>query len=285
ITFSDVTALKKLEETLRTHEEETLIRQVIDKWPGAIFIYDLAERRNVFVSLTASSMLGYPKDKLESANEEFWKALYHPDDASRLADRDRWLASAKEGDIFQSEYRIKRSDGEWRWFVDRMAVLGWTSDHKPARILEVLEDITEQRRTEQLEESLYGMTMRAEYAEEIIRTVHEPLVVLNEDLRIVSANPSFYRTFQVTPHETEGQMIYDLGNGQWDIPALRQLLGEVLPKSARVEDFLVEHDFPKIGHKKMLLNAQRIGAEDSPKRLILLAIEDITDRKAKVSPD
>lgn len=284
ITFSDVSALKKLEETLRAHEEEILIRQVIDKWPGAIFIHDLTERRNVFVSLTASSMLGYPKDKLESANEDFWKALYHPDDASRLADRDRWLASAKEGDIFQSEYRIKRSDGEWRWFVDRMAVLGWTSDHKPARILEVLEDITEQRRTEQLQESMYGMTVRAEYAEEIIRTVHEPLVVLNEDLRIVSANPSFYRTFQATPEETEGQMIYDLGNGQWDIPALRQLLGEVLPKSANVEDFLVDHDFPKIGHKRMLLNAQRIGAEDSPKHLILLAIEDITDRKAKVSP-
>lgn len=285
ITFSDVTALKKLEETLRAHEEETLIRQVIDKWPGAIFIYDLVERRNVFVSLTASSMLGYPKDKLESANEDFWKALYHPDDAPRLVDRDRWLASAKEGDIFQSEYRIKRSDGEWRWFVDRMAVLGWTSDHKPARILEVLEDITEQKRAEQLHESLYGMTMRAEYAEEIIRTVHEPLVVLNEDLRVVSANPSFYRTFQVTPHETEGQMIYDLGNGQWDIPALRQLLAEVLSKSARVEDFTVDYDFSKIGPKKMLLNARRIGSEDSPKRLILLAIEDLTDRKAKGSTD
>jgi two-component system CheB/CheR fusion protein len=285
IAFSDITALKELEETLRVHEEETLIRQVIDNWPGAIFIYDLAERRNVFVSLTASSMLGYPKDMLENANDEFWRALYHPDDASRLVDRDRWLASAKEGDILQREYRIKRSDGQWRWFVDRMAVLGWTCDHKPARILEVLEDITEQRHAEQLEESLYGMTMRAEYAEEIIRTVHEPLVVLDDELRVVFANPSFYRMFQATPEETEGEMIHDLGNGQWDIPALRQLLGEVLPKSAKVDDFLVEHDFPRIGHKEMLLNAQRIGAEASPKHLILLAIEDITDRKAKLSTD
>jgi PAS domain S-box-containing protein len=281
ITFSDITALKKLEEALKAHEEEGFIRQVLDRWPGAIFIYDLVENRNVYVSLTASALLGYPKDKLESADENFWKALYHTDDASRLIDRTRWLAYAKEGDILQREYRMKRADGEWRWFVDRTAVLAWTSDHHPRRILEVLEDITELRRAKKLSENLYGMTMRAEYAEEIIRTVREPLVVLDGDLRVVSANPSFYRTFQAAPQETEGHLIYDLGNSQWDIPALRQLLGEVLHKSANVEDFRVEHDFPGIGHKKMLLNARRIGEEDSPRQLILLAIEDIIDHKGR----
>ncbi|HWQ20463.1 MAG TPA: PAS domain S-box protein, partial [Methanotrichaceae archaeon] len=279
ITFSDITALKKLEEALREHEEESFIRQVLDRWPGAIFIYDLAEKRNVYVSLTASALLGYPKDKLESADDDFWKALYHQDDASRLTDRARWLASAREGDILQREYRMKRADGEWRWFVDRTAVLAWTADHRPARILEVLEDITEQKHAEELQESLYGMTMRAEYAEEIIRTVHEPLVVLDGDLRIVSANPSFYRAFKTTPQETEGHLLYDLGNRQWDIPELRRLLEEILPVSADVEDFVVEHEFPGIGLRKMLINARRIGEEGSKKHLILLAIEDITDRK------
>lgn len=123
------------------------------------------------------------------------------------------------------------------------------------------------------------MAERTEFAEGIIRTVREPLMVLSGDLRVVSANPSFYRTFQVTPQEIEGQLLYDLGNRQWDIPALRQLLEEMLPKNAQVEDFLVEHEFPRIGRKRMLLNARRIEQEDHRTQMILLAIEDITDRK------
>lgn len=280
ITFSDITALKNLEEALRAHEEESFIRQVLDRWPGAIFIYDLVERRNVYVSLTASALLGYPKDMLESADEDFWKSIYHPDDAAKPTDLTRWLASAREGDILQRVYRMKRADGERRWFIDRTVVLSWTADHKPARILEVLEDITEQKRAEELQGKLYGMTMRAEYAEDIISTVHEPLVVLDGDLRVVSANPAFYRTFQTTPQETDGHMLYDLGNRQWDIPELRQLLEKILPESAKVDDFVIEHDFPGIGRRRMVINARQIG-EDSHKHLILLAIEAITDRKGK----
>ena len=102
--------------------------------------------------------------------------------------------------------------------------------------------------------------------------------MLNGDLRVVSANPSFYRTFEVTPQEIEGQLLYDLGNRQWDIPALRQLLEEILPKNTQVEDFLMEHEFPRIGRKRMLLNARRIEQEEGHKQLILLAIEDITNR-------
>jgi two-component system CheB/CheR fusion protein len=124
-----------------------------------------------------------------------------------------------------------------------------------------------------------SMIDRAEYAEGIIRTVREPLVVLNGDLKIVSANPSFYQTFHVTPEETEGQTLYDLGNGQWNIPALRKLLEELLPKNTQIEGFLMEHEFPTIGKRRMLLNARRIVQKGSPEELILLAIEDITNRK------
>ncbi|VVB64714.1 PAS fold protein [uncultured archaeon] len=134
-------------------------------------------------------------------------------------------------------------------------------------------DITDFKETQK------QMAERTEYSEGIVRTVREPFVVLNGDLRVVSANPSFYRTFQVTPLELEGQLLYDLGNRQWDIPALRKLLEEILPKNAQVEDFLVENDFPVIGHKKMLLNAKRIEQENDRSQLILLAIEDITNRK------
>ncbi|MDV2482836.1 PAS domain-containing protein [Methanoculleus sp. Wushi-C6] len=113
------------------------------------------------------------------------------------------------------------------------------------------------------------------YAEKIIETIREPLVVLDVDLRVVSANRSFYRTFRVTPGETEGRLLYTLGSGQWDLSDLRRLLEEILPEKVRFEGFEVTYDFPEIGQKKMRLNARRIASETGPD-LILLAIEDVT---------
>jgi two-component system CheB/CheR fusion protein len=123
------------------------------------------------------------------------------------------------------------------------------------------------------------MIERTLYAEAIIRTVREPLVVLDSEMKIVSANPSFYRTFHAAPEEIEGQTLYILGNGQWNIPAMRQLLEKILPQDTQIEGFLMEHEFPIIGKRRMLLNARRIAQEGSSKELILLAIEDITDQK------
>ncbi len=117
------------------------------------------------------------------------------------------------------------------------------------------------------------------YAESIVETVREPLLVLNGELKIMSANPSFYRTFKVNPDETIGSFIYDLGNKQWDIPKLRELLEEVLPKQEAFDDFEVAHNFQDIGHKIMLLNARRIYRKYMGAKMILLAIEDITERR------
>ena len=117
------------------------------------------------------------------------------------------------------------------------------------------------------------------YAESIVETVREPLLVLDADLKIISANRNFYRTFKVTPGETIGSFIYDLGNKQWDIPKLRELLEEVLPEKQAFDDFEVAHNFQDIGHKIMLLNACRIYRKDIGAKMILLAIEDITERK------
>ncbi len=117
-----------------------------------------------------------------------------------------------------------------------------------------------------------------EYAESIVATVREPLIVLDGDLRVVSANRSFYRVFAVKPEETEGQLVYDLGNRQWDIPKLRELLEEIIPKNNTFEGFQMEHDFPTIGRRIMILNARRIYREADKTQLILLAIEDVTDR-------
>ena len=117
------------------------------------------------------------------------------------------------------------------------------------------------------------------YAESIVETIREPLLVLDADLKIISANRTFYRTFKVTPGNTIGSFIYNLGNKQWDIPKLRELLEEILPKNETFDDFEVVHDFRDIGYKIMLLNARRIHRKDIGAQMILLAIEDITERK------
>ncbi len=120
-----------------------------------------------------------------------------------------------------------------------------------------------------------------QYAENIIATVPTSLLILNGDLRVTSANRSFYQTFKVTPEETLGQFIYDLGNRQWDIPSLRELLEDILPKHSVVEEFEVEHDFPSIGRRVMILNARRVYRIHHEPPLILLIMEDVTERKSR----
>jgi signal transduction histidine kinase len=119
-----------------------------------------------------------------------------------------------------------------------------------------------------------------EFAESVINTVREPLISLDQDLRVVAANHSFYDTFKVTPEETIGNFIYDLGNRQWDIPKLRVLFEEILPLDTVFNGYEVEHDFLDIGRKIILLNARQIFREKIGSHIILLAMEDITERKS-----
>jgi two-component system, chemotaxis family, CheB/CheR fusion protein len=116
------------------------------------------------------------------------------------------------------------------------------------------------------------------YAQAIVETVREPLIVLDGNLQVFTANRAFYRTFEATTADTEQRPIFDLGNGQWNIPQLRQLLLEMLPTDRQLQDYEVKHDFEQIGHKTMLLNARKMTQAEGGDS-ILLAIEDITDRK------
>jgi len=124
-----------------------------------------------------------------------------------------------------------------------------------------------------------GLKNSPGYAESIFDTVREPLLVLDPKLRVISANRSFYKNFNVVPEETEGRLIYDLGNRQWDIPGLRELLDEILTGTRVFNDYKVEHEFPSIGRKIMFLNARKIYREANSEEMILLAIEDVTERK------
>lgn len=116
-------------------------------------------------------------------------------------------------------------------------------------------------------------------ADSIMDTVREPLLVLSADLRVHNANPAFCQMFKVSPEDTVGQIVYDLGNRQWRIPALQSLLEDVLPHNQEFHDFEMTHDFPDIGRKSMVLNARRISRGDEPTEFILLAIEDLTERR------
>ncbi|MGI9062113.1 MAG: ATP-binding protein [Ktedonobacteraceae bacterium] len=119
-----------------------------------------------------------------------------------------------------------------------------------------------------------------DYAEAIVETMREPLVVLNADLQVVRANPAFYRIFQATAEETEQHRLYELGNGQWNLPPLCTLLEEILPTNNSFQSFEVDATFPAIGHKVMLLNALRLAdKQEGRDHLILLAFEDISERK------
>ena len=154
-------------------------------------------------------------------------------------------------------------------------------------ILLAIEDITERRAIENgLEKTRKELAVikksadeASELAESVINTVREPLISLDQDLRVVTAGRSFYEFFKVKPEETVGQLIYDLGNKQWDIPKLRELLETILPQKATFDNYEVEHDFAGIGRRIMLLNARQIKRVLGKERIILLAIEDITERK------
>jgi PAS domain S-box-containing protein len=118
-----------------------------------------------------------------------------------------------------------------------------------------------------------------DFAEAIVETVREPLVILNQNLQVIQANRTFYEAFQAVREQTEGRLIYDLGNGQWNVPKLRELLENILPAHATFRDFEVTHEFEHVGRKVMLLNASEIFNPHARIRTILLAIEDVTDRK------
>jgi PAS domain S-box-containing protein len=117
------------------------------------------------------------------------------------------------------------------------------------------------------------------YIRTVIDTAHEPFLVLDAELRVLSGNRTFYHFFKVSKKNTEGMLVYNLGDGQWDIVALRKLLEKILPKNTFFVDYEVDHEFPTIGRKILLLNARRIYSANSKLPIILLAMEDITARK------
>jgi two-component sensor histidine kinase/PAS domain-containing protein len=180
------------------------------------------------------------------------------------------LLDALAASSSERELEVERHDPRLgqRIVLFRAQALPRPRDRPPLVFLSI-EDVTEQRQISRL------LQLQSELAEKVVDTVREPLLVLHEDMTVQRANAAFYATFGGGPEDTLGRMVHELHDGQWDIPALRRLLLEVLPKDDILENFKIEHDFAGIGRRTMLLNARRI----DHLRLILLAFEDITERR------
>jgi two-component system CheB/CheR fusion protein len=172
--------------------------------------------------------------------------------------------------LIHREAELQTKDGHWY----NMRISPYrTTDNVIDGLVVTFVNVHHQKQSEQ------SVHAAREYAENILDTVREPFIILDGNLRVISANRSFYRLFRVEPELTEGKLIYDLGNRQWDIPKLRELLEEVISQNTVFEDFEVEHEFPNLGKRVMLLNARRVYQESGKSQMILLAIEDVTERR------
>lgn len=233
------------------------------------------------INLTASDMLGVVRKKLLA--RRFSQFVVE-------ADRDLWYrhfsSVLKHEQRQRCELTLQSQDGsQFHAQLDSLRVGMPANPDQPGRAPDpsVKNDTAYSVRIAftDITEKIQARTATQEarkFAESIVDTVREPLIVLDSTLRVVSVSRSFYEKFLVTPEETVGRPIYDLGNKQWDIPKLKELLETILPNNQVIEGFGVEHAFPVIGKCKMLLNARRIIGRNGETQSILLAIEDVTGR-------
>ncbi|MBV9772290.1 MAG: PAS domain-containing protein [Bryobacterales bacterium] len=257
ITFIDIDARKKAEDTVTAGADR--LRRMINVDVVGVMIFDesgtLIEGNETF-----QKMSGYSKDEISSGTLS-WRSMTPPEYVEVSERQLENLAATGRVGPYEKEYT--RKDGSRWWMIFAGASLG------DGTTIEYCIDVSDRKRAErEVLESKY-------YAESIIESLHEPLLVLTPDFKVLSANPAFYRHFEVDPAETVGRKIYDLGNGQWNIPALRTLLEDVLPANNSFDEFEMEHTFESIGTRAMLVNARRLAHVD----LILLGLRDITERK------
>jgi PAS domain S-box-containing protein len=274
LAIEDITERKKLEEV------QNQLAAIVESADDAI----ISENFKGFIeswNSGAEALYGY------NANEVIGKSIAlimppgHPDEYKEV------LAKIAHGETIKHyETQRRRKDGQT---IDVALTISPIRDisGKIISASTIASDITVRKEIEaglektrkELAVTKIAADEASEYAESIINTVREPLIVLDQDLRVVTASRSFYEFFKVKPEETEGQLIYNLGNDQWDIPKLRELLETILPQKTTFDNYEVEHDFVTIGKRIMLLNARQIKRALGKERIILLAIEDITERK------
>ena len=199
------------------------------------------------------------------------------DIASRLAGYDRLAEDVRVvlDTLIPKEAEVQAREGQW--YLMRILPYRTLENVIEGAVVSFVEITKQKELQEQLQELARIAQKAQDYAENIVDTIHEPLLVLTADLKVASANSSFYEFFHVAPEEAIGRSLYDLGNNQWNIPELRKLLEEILPQKTSFKGFRVTRDFPAIGRRTMILNARQIPQKTGTDRLILLAMEDIVE--------
>jgi len=278
LAIEDITERRQTEEKLRQSEE--YFKEITENSSDVIIITD----KNGDIKYCSRSIERFSGYKPEELIGKSGFMFIHPDDVER-AINDFGKAILAVDTAIPNEFRIVLKDGSSRYFaglgknlLDNPAVAGFIMNIRDITGRREIEIGLEKTRKE-LEIIKKTADEASEFAESVINTVREPLISLDQDLRVVTVSRSFYEFFKVNPEETVGQLIYDLGNKQWDIPKLRELLETILPQKAAFDNYEVEHDFATIGRRIMLLNARQIQRASGKERIILLAIEDITERR------
>ncbi|MCE8423498.1 MAG: PAS domain S-box protein, partial [Candidatus Methanoperedens sp.] len=244
---------------------ETRYRRLFETAQDGILLLDADTGKINDVNPFLIDMLGYSHEEL--LGKKLWEISLFKD---IVANKAAFFELQTNGYVRYEDLPLETKDGRSMdvEFVSNVYLV----NHN--KIIQCnIRDITQRKRAEKISNEAFR------YAENIIDTVHEPFVVMDKDLKVLSANRSFYSTFEVTPDETVGNLIYDIGNRQWDIPSLRTLLEDILPKNSQFKDYEVSHKFQTIGQKTMLLNARQIHQEVIGTPMILLAVEDITEKR------
>jgi len=256
----DITERKRAEREMRISEEQK--RLILDNIRELIAFQDV-NNRVLAANRAAGDSVGQRPEQLVG---RFCYEIWHQRDKPCLGCP--VVVARKTGQPAEAE--ITSPDGRV-WHIRGYPVKDESG--RVTGVIEITSEITERKMAEQ------SIQRAREFAEAIVETVREPLVVLDAEMRVIAANRSFYQTFQVVPEKTEGSSIYEISNGAWNIPKLRELLENILPNNTSFDNFEVEHDFPTIGRRVMLLNARRIYSKGNKTLMVLLAIEDITERR------
>jgi len=259
------------EELLRTQGELELSRnrfaELYDFAPVGYFTFDPSGLIRE-VNLTGAQLLG--RDRRELTEKRFDSFITDPGDRALFAEH---LAGVlMGGGVQQCEVSLAGRDGFPIYGQLQSVRVAAGAEAGCCVLCSIVDGTVAKKLGSEIQEA-------REYSESIVETVRKPLVVLSPELKILTANHSFYETFQVTPEETIGNFIYDLGNRQWDIPKLRVLFEDILPNESVFNGYEVDHVFLDIGRKVILLNAREIFRKDVGSHIILLAMEDITERK------
>ncbi|WP_233602984.1 PAS domain-containing sensor histidine kinase [Pedobacter sp. KBW06] len=268
--------------------DPAILASVLDATNTGVVITDnlLPDNPIIYCNAAFEEMCGYDHDEIIGHNCRFLQ------DKDRSQESRFKIAQAiKDGENCVVEIRNYTKDG--RLFHNEL----YLSPVKDAagnvtHFIGIQNDVSLRKKAEQtlqmnfkeIERQVIDRTRMLkeseEYLSSIVETIRESLLVMDKDYTVLSANNHFLNTFKVSINDTKGKLLYDLGNGQWNIPELRLMMEEILPTNNPVLDYEVEHEFPHIGRKLMLLNAHRVELEGQFKDRILLAIEDITERKA-----